>query len=192
MTNTTQLSEMPETSQVLADTRRWLERAVIGLNLCPFASAVHLRQQIRWVVSQARSEDALVEELARELRLLADADPDQVATTLLIHPWVLNDFLDYNDFLELADATVEALDLEGVLQVASFHPQYQFADSEPEDISNFSNRSPFPTLHLLREDDVERAVEALPDSVRLYETNIETLRRLGLDGWRRLFAAADA
>ncbi len=192
MTNTTQLSEMPETSQVLADTRRWLERAVIGLNLCPFASAVHLRQQIRWVVSQARSEDALVEELARELRLLADADPDEVATTLLIHPWVLNDFLDYNDFLELADATVEALDLEGVLQVASFHPQYQFADSEPEDISNFSNRSPFPTLHLLREDDVERAVEALPDSVRLYETNIETLRRLGLDGWRRLFAAADA
>lgn len=185
-------TETPEAEQVLADTRRWLERAVIGLNLCPFASAVHLRQQIRWVVSQARSEDALVEELARELRLLADADPDQVATTLLIHPWVLNDFLDYNDFLELADATVEALELEGVLQVASFHPQYQFADSEPEDISNFSNRSPFPTLHLLREDDVERAVEALPDSVRLYETNIETLRRLGLDGWRRLFAAADA
>ncbi len=186
------ITETPEAEQVLADTRRWLERAVIGLNLCPFASAVHLRQQIRWVVSQARSEDALVEELARELRLLADADPDQVATTLLIHPWVLNDFLDYNDFLELADATVEALELEGVLQVASFHPQYQFADSEPEDISNFSNRSPFPTLHLLREDDVERAVEALPDSVRLYETNIETLRRLGLDGWRRLFAAADA
>jgi len=186
------ITETPEAEQVLADTRRWLERAVIGLNLCPFASAVHLRQQIRWVVSQARSEDALVEELARELRLLADADPDQVATTLLIHPWVLNDFLDYNDFLELADATVEALDLEGVLQVASFHPQYQFADSEPEDISNFSNRSPFPTLHLLREDDVERAVEALPDSVRLYETNIETLRRLGLDGWRRLFAAAEA
>ena len=192
MTNTTQLSEMPETSQVLADTRRWLERAVIGLNLCPFASAVHLRQQIRWVVSQARTEDALVEELARELRLLADADPNAVATTLLIHPWVLNDFLDYNDFLELADATVEALELEGVLQVASFHPQYQFADSEPDDISNFSNRSPFPTLHLLREDDVERAVQALPDSVRLYETNIETLRRLGLDGWRRLFAAANA
>ena len=186
------ITETPEAEQVLADTRRWLERAVIGLNLCPFASAVHLRQQIRWVVSQARSEDALVEELARELRLLADADPDQVATTLLIHPWVLNDFLDYNDFLELADATVEALELEGVLQVASFHPQYQFADSEPEDISNFSNRSPFPTLHLLREDDVERAVEALPDSVRLYETNIETLRRLGLDGWRRLFADADA
>ena len=186
------ITETPEAEQVLADTRCWLERAVIGLNLCPFASAVHLRQQIRWVVSQARSEDALVEELARELRLLADADPDQVATTLLIHPWVLNDFLDYNDFLELADATVEALELEGVLQVASFHPQYQFADSEPEDISNFSNRSPFPTLHLLREDDVERAVEALPDSVRLYETNIETLRRLGLDGWRRLFAAAEA
>lgn len=192
MTTLMLTTETPEAEQVLADTRRWLERAVIGLNLCPFASAVHLRQQIRWVVSQARSEDALVEELARELRLLADADPDQVATTLLIHPWVLNDFLDYNDFLELADATVEALELEGVLQVASFHPQYQFADSEPEDISNFSNRSPFPTLHLLREDDVERAVEALPDSVRLYETNIETLRRLGLDGWRRLFAAADA
>ena len=177
---------------VLARTQRWLERAVVGLNLCPFAKAVMVKRQIRWVVSQARTEDALVEELARELRLLADADPNAVATTLLIHPWVLNDFLDYNDFLELADATVEALELEGVLQVASFHAQYQFADSEPDDISNFSNRSPFPTLHLLREDDVERAVQALPDSVRLYETNIETLRRLGLDGWRRLFAAAEA
>ena len=185
-------TETPEAEQVLADTRRWLERAVIGLNLCPFASAVHLRQQIRWVVSRARSEAALVEELARELRQLADADPNEVATTLLIHPWVLNDFLDYNDFLELADATVEALELEGVLQVASFHPQYQFAGTDPDDIGNATNRSPYPMLHLLREQSIARAVDAFGDTRSISAANLETLEKLGPAGLAALRRADQA
>ena len=174
-------------AEVIADTRRWLERAVIGLNLCPFAKAVAVKQQIRWVVSRATTEDELVAALAVELRYLAEADPERVETTLLMHPLVLRDFRDYNDFLSRADATVAGLELEGVLQVASFHPDYQFAGSDTDDIENYSNRSPYPTLHLLREDSVTRAVETLPDAARIYETNMETLRRLGHEGWRRLW-----
>ena len=172
---------------VLAATRRWLEKAVIGLNLCPFAKAVHARRQIRFVVSQARSEEALLEDLLHELQLLAAADPADIDTTLLVHPFVLRDFLDYNDFLDIADAAVGELDLEGVLQVASFHPDYQFADSEADDPANFSNRAPYPTLHLLREDSVDRAVAAFPQADRIYEANIDTLRRLGRDGWDALW-----
>ena len=172
---------------VLAAMRDWLEKAVIGLNLCPFAKAVHAKRQIRYVVSHARSDEALLEDLLHELQLLAASDPQDVDTTLLVHPHVLGDFLDYNDFLDIADAAVEELGLDGVLQVASFHPDYQFADSEPDDPANFSNRAPYPTLHLLREESVDRAVAAFPDADRIYEANIERLRALGVDGWRRLF-----
>lgn len=168
-------------------TRIWLERAVIGLNLCPFAKAVHAKRQIRYVVSAAEGDEALLADLMHELQLLASADPGDIETTLLIHPRVLTDFLDYNDFLDLADAAVEELGLDGFLQVASFHPDYQFADSEPDDIANYSNRAPFPTLHLLREESVDKAVAAFPDAERIYETNIETLRRLGHAGWRALW-----
>lgn len=171
----------------VAATRRWLERAVIGLNLCPFAKAVHVRNQVRFVLSEATTADALLLELTRELEFLDAADPDMVETTLLIHPRVLADFLDYNDFLDDADAAVEALGLEGEIQVASFHPGYVFAGSDPDDIANCTNRSPYPMLHLLREDSVERAVEAYPDPDSIVERNIETLERLGHDGWRRLF-----
>ena len=172
---------------VIAAMREWLEKAVIGLNLCPFAKAVHVKRQIRYVVSQAATEESLVEDLLHELQLLASADPGDVETTLLVHPRVLGDFLDYNDFLDIADAAVEELGLDGVLQVASFHPHYQFADSGPDDMANFSNRAPYPTLHLLREDSVDKAVAAFPDADRIYEANIETLRGLGPDGWKRLF-----
>jgi hypothetical protein len=173
--------------QIVAGTRRWLERAVIGLNLCPFAKAVHVKQQVRYVVSEATDEEALLADLLHELRLLADSDADRIETTLLIHPRVLGDFLDYNEFLDVADAAVSELDLDGVLQVASFHPHYQFADSEPDDIENFSNRAPYPTLHLLREESVERAVAAFPDAANVYERNIDTLRKLGHEGWRALW-----
>ncbi|HEU0153414.1 MAG TPA: DUF1415 domain-containing protein [Arenimonas sp.] len=172
---------------VLAAMRDWLEKAVIGLNLCPFAKAVHVKRQVRYVVSQAATEEALLEDLLHELQLLASADPGDIETTLLVHPGVLGDFLDYNDFLDIADAAVEELGLDGVLQVASFHPQYQFADSEPDDMANFSNRAPYPTLHLLREDSVDKAVAAFPEADRIYEANIRTLRELGPAGWRRLF-----
>jgi hypothetical protein len=167
------------------DTRHWLERAVIGLNLCPFAKAVHAKGQIRWVLSSARDANALMADLVHELQLLAAADPQQIDTTVLVHPDVLNDFLDFNDFLGVADGVLGELGLEGVLQIASLHPQYQFAGTEPDDIGNYSNRSPHPTLHLLREDSIERAVEATPDATAIFERNIETLQRLGHAGWRR-------
>ncbi|AXK40612.1 DUF1415 domain-containing protein [Crenobacter cavernae] len=167
-------------------TRQWLEKAVIGLNLCPFAKAVHVKKQIRYVVSHAKNIDTLLEELTIELETLAEASPDAIDTTLLIHPWALSDFLDYNDFLDIADAVVEELELDGILQVASFHPDYQFEGTEADDIENFSNRAPFPTLHLLREDSIERAVEAFPDAGDIYERNIETLKKLGHDGWNAL------
>ena len=133
---------------------------MIGLNLCPFAKAVHAKQQVRFVISDATTESALLEQLGEELVLLRDTPADQVDTTLLVHPQVLGDFLDYNDFLDQADALVEALALDGVLQVASFHPDYQFAGTDPDDAENLTNRAPWPTLHLLREDSVARAVDA--------------------------------
>ena len=170
----------------VAATRDWLERAVIGLNLCPFAKAVVARGQVRYVLSDASTPDALLAQLGEELVRLRDTPADQVDTTLLIHPDVLTDFLDYNDFLDAADDLVEALALDGVLQVASFHPQYRFAGTEPDDVENFTNRSPYPTLHLLREDSVSRAVEAFPDPDAIVDRNLATLRALGVDGWRRL------
>ena len=171
---------------VLARTRRWLERAVIGLNLCPFAKAVHAKGQIRWVVSTATTPAQLLEELRSELVHLAQADPADVDTTLLIHPQVLDDFLDFNEFLGEVDAAVADLDLEGVLQVASFHPHFQFADADAGDITNATNRAPYPTLHLLREDSIDRAVAAFPHPESIYEANMATLRRLGPQGWSRL------
>ena len=173
----------------IADTRRWLEKAVIGLNLCPFAKAVYAKEQVRFVLSDASTPEALLEQLAEELLLLRDTPAEQIDTTLIVHPQVLTDFLDYNDFLDNADAAVEALDLQGILQVASFHPQYQFAGTAPDDASNYTNRAPWPTLHLLREDSVERAVAAFPDPDVIVERNIATLDRLGVDGWKRLLGA---
>ena len=170
----------------VAITRRWLERAVIGLNLCPFAKAVVAKEQVRFVLSDATTPEALLAELGEELLRLRDTPAEQIDTTLLIHPQVLGDFLDYNDFLDDADALVEALALDGVLQVASFHPDYQFAGSAPDDVENFTNRAPYPILHLLREDSVARAVAAFPDPDAIVERNIETLRGIGVDGWKKL------
>ncbi|KAF1691748.1 DUF1415 domain-containing protein [Pseudoxanthomonas koreensis] len=178
----------PGEEEAIAATRRWLEKAVIGLNLCPFAKAVYVKEQVRLVFSDATTPEQLVEQLGEELLLLRDTPATEVDTTLLVHPYVLQDFLDYNDFLDQADTLVEVLELDGVLQVASFHPDYQFADSRPDDIENFSNRSPFPTLHLLREDSVSRAVEVYPDADSIVERNYATLRELGPEGWRKLFA----
>ncbi len=170
--------------------RRWLERAVIGLNLCPFAKSVYLKQQVRIVVSDASTARALLEQLGEELALLRDTPAEQVDTTLLVHPQVLQDFLDYNDFLDDADALVEVLALDGVLQVASFHPHYQFAGTEPDDAENLTNRAPYPILHILREDSVARAVEAYPEPDRIIERNIATMQKLGADGFRKLLLNA--
>lgn len=175
-----------QTGKFIDATKAWLEKAVIGLNLCPFAKAVHAKKQIRYVVSAARTAEELQADLVSELKLLDAANPEEIDTTLLIHPHVLTDFLDYNDFLDIADGEVEQLGLEGRIQVASFHPDYQFADAEPDDIENYTNRSPYPTLHLLREESVERAVAAFPDAAEIFEKNMETMRQLGHNGWQRL------
>ncbi len=174
---------------VIALARRWVERAVVGLNLCPFARAPFTQERIRYRVSHATTAEALVDDLVAELQSLQLSEPEDVETTLLIHPQVMNDFLDYNDFLEAADAAVEGLQLDGLIQVASFHPDYQFADSEPDDIENYSNRAPYPILHLLREDSVERAVELMPDTDKIFERNMQTLRKLGHAGWTALWEA---
>jgi hypothetical protein len=181
-------ADSPATAEaVVAATRRWVERAVIGLNLCPFAKAVHVKGQVRYVVSAATDEEALLQDLVRELHALADADPQQVDTTLLIHPHVLGDFLDFNDFLDAADAALGQLGYDGVLQIASLHPRYQFANTGSEDIGNYSNRSPYPTLHLLREDSIDRAVDAYPDAETIGDRNVTTLEKLGHDGWDALW-----
>ena len=170
----------------IAETRDWIERAVIGLNLCPFAKAVVAKGQVRFVLSEADTPVALLETLGTELAHLRDTPADALDTTLIVHPHILADFLDYNDFLDSADALVAELGLEGDLQVASFHPLYRFAGSAPDDVENFTNRSPHPTLHLLREDSVSRAVAACPDPDAIVERNIATLRQLGADGRRKL------
>ena len=173
---------------VVACTRAWLEQAVIGLNLCPFARGVHARGRIRWVVSEACDTDALLGVLSDELDHLAAADPEQTETTLLIHPGVLQDFADYNDFVALAEMAVEQLGHGGVLQVAGFHPDYRFGDAEPDDPAHATNRSPWPLLHLLREESIDRAVAAFPEAELIFEANIATLRRLGHEGWAALQA----
>lgn len=175
-----------EDTPYIEATRRWVERAVVGLNLCPFARAPFIQGKIRYAVSHARDTDRLLDDLCGELQSLAAADAGECETTLLIHPHVLGDFLDYNDFLDVADAAVETLKLDGVLQVASFHPHYQFADTAPDDVENASNRSPFPILHLLREASVERAADAMSDPDEIYRRNIDTLRKLGREGWQKL------
>jgi hypothetical protein len=170
----------------IAETREWVERVVIGLNLCPFAPAPALKGLIRYVTSEAETREALLEDLATELQRLVASPPEEIETTLLIHPRVLQDFHDFNDFLELADELLRVLKLEGEIQIASFHPHYQFADTEVDDIGNATNRSPYPTLHLLREESISRAVDSFGDTRRISTANLATLAKLGLEGLQAL------
>lgn len=176
----------PADTTVVADMQRWLERAVIGLNLCPFAKAVHTKGQIHYAISQATDTEALRQDLEYEIKQLLAHDPSARDTTILIAPQVLADFLDYNDFLGVADKLLRKLKLDGVLQIASFHPQFQFGGTEPDDITNYTNRAPYPCLHLLREASVDRAVAAFPEAETIFERNMETLEALGLAGWDAL------
>ena len=177
---------------VIADTRRWLERAVIGLNLCPFAKAPHAKGQIHYAVCEGDDRQALLTMLRAELQALADASPDERETTLLIAPRGFDDFLDFNDLLDEADAVVTALDLDGTLQVAPFHPRFQFAGTDEDDITNATNRAPYPTLHLIREASIDRAVAAFPEAEAIYEANMATLEKLGDEGWAALGVGASA
>jgi len=178
--------EAQNPATIIAETQRWLEKAVIGLNLCPFAKSVHVKQQIRYVVSTAATPETLLEELLTELRLLQDTDAEKIDTTLLIHPYVFNDFLDFNDFFDTVDMAVAEPEFEDAFQVATLHPHYQFAGTHPDDIENYTNRAPYPTLHLLREASVDKAVEAFPDADLIPERNIATMEKLGLAGWKKL------
>ena len=174
---------------VIAATQRWVERAVIGLNLCPFAKGVQTKGQVHYAVSQADDPQALLADLKQALLDLHACAPDQRDTTLLIAPLALPDFLDFNDFLDRADRLLRKMHLEGIFQIASFHPQFQFADAAPDDISHFTNRAPYPVLHLLREESIDRAVAAFPDAALIYEHNMQTLRALGHAGWQALNVA---
>ncbi len=178
--------------RVIAETRAWVQRAVVGLNLCPFAKAPLVKDQIRFVVCESDDPRVLLELLCAQMEELAAADPTRVETTLVIHPNALTDFAEFNDFLDAADAALEDRGLAGVLQIASFHPRYQFADTAADDLGNATNRSPYPTLHLLREASVERAVEAFPETEAIGENNIATLVALGAEGWAQLQAQCRA
>ncbi|CCD41242.1 Uncharacterized protein conserved in bacteria [Candidatus Paraburkholderia kirkii UZHbot1] len=176
------MNEGSTRDEVIAATEHWLTRAVIGLNLCPFAKSVHVKKQIRYVVSEARGVDDLVVELADELRLLKETDPQAVDTTLFVTPHAFLDFADSNDALFFAERLLKQMGFAGELQIASFHPRYQFEGTAPDDIDNYTNRAPYPIFHLLREASIDHAVDAFPEASDIYERNIETLRRLGLDG----------
>ena len=178
--------------QLAATVRRWLDVFVIDLNLCPFARREVQADRVRIAHTPAAAVEELVVALRDELdRLQADAT---IETTLLVHPNVLGDFFDYNDFLDAADGLLIELEYEGVFQIASFHPDYQFANTTPDAAENFANRSPYPLLHLLRESSVTRAVAQHEDVAGIPDTNIDHLNELGsarlAARWQQLFAPA--
>ncbi|PLC54311.1 peptidase [Pollutimonas nitritireducens] len=164
-------------------TRHWLLQAVIGLNLCPFAKNVYVKNLIRYVIIRACEEPVILADIETEIRHLSATDSTELDTTLLILPDGFHDFDDFNGFLPRAERLLKRTKMTGVLQIASFHPEYRFADSRPDDIENYSNRAPYPILHLLRESSIATGLLAFPDASVIYERNQETLRRLGLEGW---------
>jgi hypothetical protein len=183
---------MPRSEPILERTRAWVAQAVVGLNLCPFAKAPMVKGQIRYALSSATNASELLGDLHAELRHLMAADPTQLETTLLVVPDQFDDFLDFNDFLDAAEDLLDASGLVGTVQLASFHPHYQFAGTEYDAIDNATNRSPYPTLHLLREASITRAVAAFREPEAIYQTNMQTLRELGPEGWSALCRRIDA
>jgi hypothetical protein len=171
---------------IITLTTAWVEHVVIGLNLCPFAKTVHSKGQIHYSVSHASDEITLAADLRLSMQQLIAASPESIDTCLLIHPWVLADFFDYNNFLDIADKILDELDVIGVLQIASFHPNYQFAGTTEDDVTNCTNRSPFPMLHILREASLDNATAALPDANVIVNRNLETMTSLGHEGWNQL------
>lgn len=176
----------PDSATVTDHTRQWLEKAVIGLNLCPFAKAPHVKNLVRISVSQARHLDGFLEDLDRELQLLGDTPADELETTLLVHPTLFPDFDTFNQMLDIADTAVVDNGLEGIVQIAPFHPDFQFEGTDSDDISNYTNRSPYPTLHLIREDSIAKAAQAFPDASAIFERNIALLEEMGHEGWDKL------
>lgn len=189
MTSTSSITPMgaPDpAAPFIHDTVRWLEKAVIGLNLCPFAKGVHVKGQVHYAVVLTDDLAAVLKLLREELLALQGIPAEVRDTTLLVLPHCLQDFLDFNDFLGEAEDLLHGLGLDGILQIASFHPQFQFAGTEVDDVTNCTNRAPYPTLHLLREDSIDRAVEVFPEAEAIFERNMEVLEGLGMDGWLAL------
>lgn len=180
------MTHMPDRDTVISHTQQWLEKAVIGLNLCPFAKAPHAKGLVRISVSEAKHLDGFLEDLDRELQLLGAMPPEKLETTLLVHPTLFGNFLTFNDMLDIADTAVADNDLEGIVQIAPFHPDFQFEGTEPDDISNYTNRSPYPTLHLIRENSIAKAAEAFPDAAAIFDRNIALLEKMGHEGWDKL------
>lgn len=176
----------PDSATITDHTRQWLVKAVIGLNLCPFAKAPHVKNLVRISVSQARHLDGFLEDLDRELQLLGDTPADELETTLLVHPTLFPDFDTFNQMLDIADAAVVDNGLEGIIQIAPFHPDFQFEGTDSDDIGNYTNRSPYPTLHLIREDSIAKAAQAFPDASAIFERNIALLEKMGHEGWDKL------
>ena len=171
---------------IIQHTQQWLEKAVIGLNLCPFAKAPYVKNLVRISVSHANHLDGFLEDLDRELQLLGNTPADTLETTLLVHPHLFGDFFVFNDMLDIAEQAILDNDLEGIIQIAPFHPDFQFADTQANDISNYTNRSPYPTLHLIREDSIAKASAAFPDAAAIFERNIALLEEMGQEGWDKL------
>lgn len=178
----------PTDDEVIALTRSWLEHAVVGLNLCPFANAVLRKNQVAFRVSHAHNPETLWSDLLAAIEALLTTPAAETDTLLLIHPWTLTNFFEFNDFVGDAEALLEENGLAGILQLASFHPDYQFADAAADDPTNHTNHAPYPTLHLLREDSLDQAIAALPDTDAVVERNLATMRELGHDGWQALQA----
>lgn len=172
--------------QIELITRKWLESIVIDLNLCPFAKAEYLKNRVRYSVSASASQELLLQELVVELAILNKQSA--IETTLLITPHNLLDFETYNQFLDFTDAVLKQMNLQGVFQIASFHPDYQFANTQQSDVENYTNRSPYPILHILREASLESAIEAHPNTAAIPDNNIQTLRELGLPHMQRLLS----
>jgi uncharacterized protein len=173
-------------NHVIDTTKLWVERFVIGLNLCPFARHPFRTDKIKYIVFDGDNQEKLTEKLVMEINHLLETTPSVLETTLIILPDMLADFDEYLDYLEISEFILSELELEGLVQVASFHPDYQFEGTEPDDVENYTNRSPFPILHLLREDSVERAIEAFPEVGDIPAQNIETMKTLGLDHVKKM------
>ena len=167
-------------------TKNWVEKIVIGLNLCPFAKPVFIKDQIKFVLSEAKNPNELAKDFLSELNFLTGIEGDDTETTILIHPFVLEDFGDYLDYVDYVNDLIYQAGLEGTFQIASFHPDYQFEGTESTDIENYTNRSPFPMLHLLREDTLEKAIKTYPNVEDIPSNNIEKLKEMGLEALKEL------
>ncbi|EKJ86800.1 hypothetical protein CLV96_3493 [Leptospira meyeri] len=181
-----QQKDLETADEILFKTKEWIRKAVIGLNLCPFAKPSFQSNTIRYTISHSQNNKELLADLKSELKTIVSSDPHVIETTLLIHPYVLDDFLDQNDFLDETDRLLRQLDLEGTIQIANFHPQFQFADKQVDDITNFVGKSPYPILHLLREDSISRIVDTHPNIDSIFENNRKTMKTLGHEGWHQL------